>query len=182
LSDSRNRELHTQQVRGLDPQVDLYKNFLDLLSPSCNFLELRPRAIELIKKLYLPLREANDSDSVQTIYDWLLSIQQLKGSSQALDISLLSFCMTLLHVNGGSSACLEKSLDLYNTALQKLRADVEDPEAKFRRETLAAILLVSTTEVTNPGPSTVICVLISIISAVPQPHRQRLASSRKWHI
>jgi len=71
----------------------------------------------------------------------------LKGYSQALDISLLSFSMTLLYVNGSISSSLEKSLDLYNTALQKLRADVEHPKSKFREETVAAIVLVSMTEV-----------------------------------
>jgi hypothetical protein len=151
LSDIRNHALHTQEIQGLDPEFDLHKNFLELLSPSCHFLELRPRAVDLVKKLYLPLQEDNDSNSIQSIYDWLLSIAELKGSSKALDISLLSFCMTLLYVTGSSSASLEKSLDLYNTALQKLRADIEDPTAKFRRETLAAILLISTTEVSNPA-------------------------------
>jgi hypothetical protein len=57
--------------------------------------------------------------------------------------------MTLLYVTKSSGSSLEKSLDLYNTALQALRADVEHPESKFREETIAAIVLVSMTEVSR---------------------------------
>jgi hypothetical protein len=146
LSEIRSHHVKNQVIHSLTIKPDYDSQLLELLSPSCNPLDLRPRAVELLKKLYLP-RENKDSDPQQISYAWILSIADLKEPSSALDTSLLSFCMIQIYVTGNGSAFLEKSLDLYSTALQELQANIEDPEAKFRRETLAAIAVLSTIEV-----------------------------------
>lgn len=147
LSELRSHKSLDQDIHGLNSEIDSHLQTSELLSPSDSPGELRTRAVHLIKQLYLPREYASNDNSSQTCHAWLTSILDLKGYSQALDISLLSFSMTLLYVNGSISSSLEKSLDLYNTALQKLRADVEHPKSKFREETVAAIVLVSMTEV-----------------------------------
>ncbi|RDI79933.1 hypothetical protein Vi05172_g9952 [Venturia inaequalis] len=61
-------------------------------------------------------------------------------------MSLQSLCVVQSFVHG-ITASLEHSLHLYDTALQKLREDVEDHDLKLSKETLATIVVLSTTEV-----------------------------------
>ena len=106
--------------------------------------------MRLLKQLYLPRGFVDDSVSdIQTCYSWLLEIAELTGISQALDVALHSLYMSQLYATGSNMASLETCLGIYNTALQKLCADLEDPEAKLRDETLAAIVVISTNEVRN---------------------------------
>lgn len=88
-------------------------------------------------------------NDIQTCCSWLLETAELTGTSQALDVALHSLYMSQLYATGSNTASLETCLDIYNMALQKLRADLEDPEAKLRDETLAAIVIISTNEVRN---------------------------------
>jgi len=128
-------------------EEDLHPCVLELFSPTYPPLELRPRAVQLLKKLYLPREHAEGYSSIQTCWGWLLAISDLMAPSQALDMSLQSLCVALLYVTGSMS--LEESLDLYNSAIQKLRADIDDPAVKLREETLAAIVVLSTSEVST---------------------------------
>jgi hypothetical protein len=106
--------------------------------------------VQLLKQLYLPRGLADDGvNDIQTCCSWLLETAELTGTSQALDVALNSLYMSQLYATGINTASLEACLDIYNTALQKLRADLEDPEAKLRDETLAAIVIISTNEVRN---------------------------------
>jgi hypothetical protein len=150
ISDIRKHKLRNQGLHSLDTEIDLNLHISKILSSSCPPLELRTHAFQLLKSLYLPREQPDDGYYYsQTCYGWLIAASGLKGASQALDISLFSFCVVVLHVSGSNVVSLERSLDLYNTALQKLRADIEDPEKKLREETLAAIVIISTIEVRN---------------------------------
>jgi hypothetical protein len=132
---------------GLDAGMGLELQISELMSPSSPPCELRARAIRLIEKLYLPREYNGSGDISQSCCAWLPSILNLTGPSRALDMSLLSFCTTMLYATRHKSGSLEKSLDLYNSALQSLRADIERPEIEFGEEIIAAIILVSMTEV-----------------------------------
>jgi hypothetical protein len=162
LSDIRKSKLRSQDLSPLDVESDLRQSLSELLSPSCHYLELRRRAVQLLHKLYLPLDYEDDSDYSQTCWGWVLSISELTGVSRALDMSVQSLCVVQSYVHGSTSASLEQSLDLYNTALQKLREDVEDHESKLSKETLATIVVLSTTEVRRPLKASVLHCLKSL--------------------
>lgn len=151
LSDMRNGKLRSDDLSPVNVEADLYRSLLDLLSPLHHFLELRSRAVQLLQKLYLASDYEVDSNYSQTCWGWVLSISELKGTSQALDMSLQSLCVVQSFAHG-IAVSLEQSLDLYNTALQKLREDVENHELKLSKETLATIVVLSTTEVVDYLP------------------------------
>jgi hypothetical protein len=148
LSDIRKGKLRSQDLSAIDMKSNLRQSLLDVLSPSHRYLVLRRRAVQLLQKLYLPPDYEDDSNYSQTCWGWVLSISELTGISRALDMSLQSLCVVQCYVHG-ISASLEQSLDLYNMALQKLREDVEDHELKLSKETLATIIVLSTTEVST---------------------------------
>lgn len=146
LSDIRKGKLRSHDLSPVNVQTDLHQSLSDVLSPSHYYLELRRRAVQLLQKLYLASDYEVDSNYSQTCWGWVLSISELTGISRALDMSLQSLCVVQSFAHG-ITVSLEQSLDLYNTALQKLREDVEDHESKLSKETLATIVVLSTTEV-----------------------------------
>jgi hypothetical protein len=146
LSDIRKGKLRSQDLSPVDLGSNPSQDLLDVLSPSDHYLEPRQRAVRLLQKTYLPSDYQDDSNYSQTCWGWVFSISELTGVSRALDLSLQSLCAVQSHVRG-VCVSLERSLDLYNTALQKLREDVEDHESKLSKETLATIVVLSTTEV-----------------------------------
>lgn len=154
LSDIRKGKLQSQHLHPVpvDVQSSLRQSLFDVLSPSLHYLKLRPRAVQLLQKLYLASDDEVDSNVSQTCRGWVLSISEMTGISPALDMSLQSLCVVQSYAHG-ISASLEHSLDLYNNALQKLREDVEDHESGLSKETLATIIVLSTAEVLNHIPA-----------------------------
>lgn len=146
LSDIRKGKLRSHDLNPVNIQADFHLSLSDVLSPSHHYLDLRRRAVQLLQKLYLASDYEVDSNYSQTCWGWVLSISELTGISRALDMSLQSLCVVQSFAHG-ITVSLEQSLDLYNTALQKLREDVEDHESKLSKETLATIVVLSTTEV-----------------------------------
>lgn len=102
--------------------------------------------MELLKKLYLPQPSlANIRDSSQ--FSWLPIVCELEGESDALDHSLLAFCVVQVAVTKTGSASVNEALQSYNDALQKLLVEIEDFGARRSDEILAAISVLSTSEV-----------------------------------
>jgi hypothetical protein len=108
--------------------------------------EFRLQALELLKKLYLPQASiANIRES--SLYSWLPTVCELEGESHALDHSLLTFCVVQVAVTKVGSACVDEALQVYNGALQKLLVEIEDFGAGQSDKILAAISVLSTSEV-----------------------------------
>lgn len=149
LSDKRRRQLQYDSLDGSHVNVNLHLNILGGQFPACPpSLEGRPRAVQLLKQIYLPRSLADDSvNYIPTCCSWLEEAAGLTGTSQALDVALHSLYVSQLYATGNNMTPLETCLDVYNTALQKLRVDLEDSKAKLRDETLAAIVVISTNEV-----------------------------------
>jgi len=102
--------------------------------------------LELLKKLYLPQPSlANIRES--SLYSWLPTVCELEGESHALDYSLLTFCVVQVAVTKTGSASVDEALQVYNDALQKLLVEIEDFAAGRSDEILAAISVLSTSEV-----------------------------------
>jgi hypothetical protein len=152
LSDRQKHYLPYKSLRGYCTNVYLHLN-LEEEGQFPGFpltIDGRPLAVQRLIHLYLPRGFAdNGSNDLLPCYGWLLEITDLTGASHSLDIALHSLYMSQLYATGCDTAPLETCLDIYDTALQKLRADLEDPEAKLRDETLAAIVIISTNEVRN---------------------------------
>ncbi|KAI9742973.1 MAG: hypothetical protein M1818_003268 [Claussenomyces sp. TS43310] len=111
--------------------------------------EFRNYAVELLKATYLPKEPVSSSFNAGTSegsFAWVYRLTDLIEPSKSLDTSLLAFCLAQLHVTGTGDASLYQCLDQYNTALQHLYSDLDDSERRFREETLAAILVLSTCE------------------------------------
>lgn len=73
-------------------------------------------------------------------------MRDLTNLSEALDTALLALCVGQLYVTSTGPGTLEQGLALCNNAITKLRAEIEHPETRFREETLAAIVILSTCE------------------------------------
>jgi hypothetical protein len=109
-------------------------------------LQFRLLALELIKKLYLPqLSEADITKS--SVYSWIPVVCQLTGESDALDNSLLTFCVVQVALTKTGSVCVDDALQFYNDTIQKLLVEVEHDDAGQSDELLAAISVLSTYEV-----------------------------------
>ena len=109
-------------------------------------IQLRLRAFELIKKLYLPQPSQADITS-STLFSWISAICELKGESNALDHALLTFCVIQVAITKTGSACADDALQSYNNSLLKLQVEIEQDGAGQRDEILAAISVLSTYEV-----------------------------------
>jgi hypothetical protein len=108
--------------------------------------QFRLQALELLKKLYLP-QPSLASIRESSLYSWLPTVCELEGESHALDHSLLTFCVVQVAVTKMGSACVDEALQVYNEALQKLLVEIEDFGAGQSNEILAAISVLSTSEV-----------------------------------
>ncbi|KAI0126708.1 hypothetical protein BJ170DRAFT_596283 [Xylariales sp. AK1849] len=109
---------------------------------SNNNHEFRKYAVKLLEATYLPKQPVSSEEN----FSWAYRLVDLTGPSKSLDTSLFAFCITQLHFTGTSKASLYQCLDQYNTALQHLNSDLDDPQRRFQEETLAAILVLTTCE------------------------------------
>lgn len=123
---------------------DLRLQISKLLSYPYPSPQFRPDAVDLLKRLYLP-KQIN-ADSVYCSYSWILHLKDLQGLSESLDTSLLALCVGQLYVTSTGPGTLEQGLALYNNAITKLRSEIEHPETRFREETVATIIVLSTCE------------------------------------
>jgi hypothetical protein len=140
---SRNRP-STHVFRGFDEDLQALKlQIRKLEGPRTQF---RLQALELLKKLYLP-QPSLASIRESSLYSWLPTVCELEGESHALDHSLLTFCVVQIAVTKTGSVCIDEALQVYNDALQKLLVEIEDFGAGQSNEILAAISVLSTSEV-----------------------------------
>jgi hypothetical protein len=118
-------------------------------SPSTR-VQFRQEAWTLLRDLYLPKVVAEpqfDLDKT-TAYSWLPSACSLQGSSDALDYSLAAFCAIQVDItNRSRKAANDMGLQLYNWGLRELVKDLQQTREDISYETLAAIVVLSTCEV-----------------------------------
>ncbi|KAI1497195.1 hypothetical protein F5X99DRAFT_397868 [Biscogniauxia marginata] len=144
-------ELRAQQQPkdGLaNPRTEADLHYLFSESPH-NSHEFRKYAVELLEAMYLPKPSVCSSFNAETSegsFSWVYRLTDLVEPSKSLDTSIFAFCLSQLHVTGTGMASLYQCLDQYNTALKHLHSDLDDSEKRFREETLAAILVLSTCE------------------------------------
>jgi hypothetical protein len=137
-----NLNLHVPRTFDEDLQA-LKSQIQNPVGPRTQF---RLQALEFLKKLYLPQPSlANIRES--SLYSWLPTICELEGESHALDHSLLTFCVVQVAVTKTGSASVDEALQVYNDALQKLLVEIEDFGAGRSDEIIAAISVLSTSEV-----------------------------------
>lgn len=118
------------------------------LRSSLNCCEFRKHAVGLLRATYLPKqRPPSASTPSEGSFAWAYRLADLVEPSKALDTALFAFCLAQLHVTGIKTITSCECLDQYDIALQHLRSDLDDLARRFREETLAAILLLSTFEV-----------------------------------
>jgi hypothetical protein len=135
---------NTHVPRSFDEDLQALKSQIRELEGSRT--QFRLQALELLKKLYLP-QPSLASIRESSLYSWLPTVCELEGESHALDHSLLTFCVVQVAVTKMGSACVDEALQVYNEALQKLLVEIEDFGAGQSNEILAAISVLSTSEV-----------------------------------
>jgi hypothetical protein len=130
--------------KSFDEELEALKS--EVQEPSVPRIQFRLRALELLKKLYLPQPSLADIRE-SSIFSWLPIVCGLDGESHALDYSLLTFCVVQVAVTKTGNACVNEALQVYNEALHKLAAELKDYRAGRSDEILAAISVLSTSEV-----------------------------------
>ncbi|RFU35768.1 hypothetical protein B7463_g545, partial [Scytalidium lignicola] len=136
-----NLSLHVP--RSFDEHLQLLKS--QLQKPAGQQTQFRLQALELLKKLYLPQPSlANIRES--SLYSWLPTVCEIEGESHALDYSLLAFCVIQVAVTKTGSVSVDEALQVYNHALQTLLVEIDDFGAGRSDEILAAISVLSTSE------------------------------------
>ncbi|KAI0376018.1 hypothetical protein F5Y04DRAFT_267402 [Hypomontagnella monticulosa] len=143
-------ELRAQQrledFTNITIEADLHRLFSESRDDNCRF---RKYAVELLEAIYLPKQPVSGSFNTEISegsFTWVYRLIDLTDHSKSLDTSLFAFCLAQLHVTNIGNASLYQCLDQYNIALQHLYSDLDDPERRFREETLAAIIVLSTCE------------------------------------
>ncbi|KAI0012625.1 hypothetical protein F4779DRAFT_567382 [Xylariaceae sp. FL0662B] len=146
LSDRRAQRQLRDILANPRTEADLHRLFSE---SSDNSREFRKYAVELLEAIYLPKQPVTGSlrpDTNEGSFSWVYRLTDLIEPSKSLDTAIFAFCLAQLHVTGASNASLYQCLDQYNTALKHLYSDLDDLERRFREETLAAILVLSTCE------------------------------------
>lgn len=141
-----------QQLKDARTEANLHYLFSEF---SHNSHDFRHYAVELLKATYLPKKPVSNSCNAETSvgsFSWVCRLTDLMEPSKSLDTALFPFCLAQLHVTGIGNASLYQCLDQYHTALQHLYSDLDHPERRFREETLAAFLVLSTCEVCTEDP------------------------------
>jgi hypothetical protein len=136
--------LKSPPPRSIDEDLQALK--AQVLQPVGQRTQFRLQALEILKKLYLPQPSISNIRE-SSLYSWLPTVCELEGESNALDHSLLTFCVVQAAVTQTGGACVNEALQVYNTALQKLLVEIEDFGAERSDEILAAISVLSTSEV-----------------------------------
>lgn len=117
-------------------------------------VEFRGKAAKLLKRIYLPQPlQTKDLNEFGSVHAWLGFIDVLSQESQALDLSLLAFCVFQTQLTKTSSFSLEEGLQFYNEALQHHRTDLQDEQKRSRDEYIATIIVLTTCEVSIQTPS-----------------------------
>lgn len=149
LSDMKREENYRKLHPNLQYDQELHLLLSNVGQSSMSTLEYRSVALALLKKLYLPQpRHLSRSPELgRSPYSWLHGVCQMQGHSQALDYSLLAFSAIQVYTTRIGTASLDQALRLYTEGIERLRTDLEDPSTRFLDETVAAIVVLSTCEV-----------------------------------
>jgi hypothetical protein len=110
-------------------------------------VEFRRTAVGVLEKIYLPQGTAKCSSPLGSTYDWVWSLDTLTEKSQALDLSILALCIVQTALTKTSSVTLEEGLQAYSEALRNHRTDLQDEQKRYRDETFATIIVLTTCEV-----------------------------------
>lgn len=130
--------------RSFDEDLQALKS--QIQKPPGQRTQFRMQSLELLKKLYLPQSSLTNIKG-SSVYSWLPTVCELAGESNALDHSLLTFCVVQVAITGTGSASVDEALRVYNEALQKLLVEIDDFGTGRSDEILAAISVLSTSEV-----------------------------------
>ncbi|KAH9207660.1 hypothetical protein DL95DRAFT_395869 [Leptodontidium sp. 2 PMI_412] len=116
-----------------------------LLEPTSSRSQLRNQSLTLLKKLYLPQPNPNNSELLP-VSTWLPIVCCLQGTSYALDHSLYAFCVIQVAITKNGSISVDEAMRTYYDSLQVLKVELDDSNAAQKDEILAAISVLSTCE------------------------------------
>jgi hypothetical protein len=109
----------------------------------------RLEALSIAESIYFPKVRVkrNDQDSSSTPSSWLNAVCQMQRPSDPLDHSLIAFCAIQIRLSGEPGISHDETVQLYNQALSKIIIILDSPSAGNSDESLAAIVVLSTCEV-----------------------------------
>lgn len=111
----------------------------------------RLRAWDILRELYLPRTRSSDECDITatSCYSWVHAVCHLVPKSNFLDQALLAFCAIQIYVAEPWSISEERAQSLYSEAVQKLIERLGESDVEGRDDNLAAIVVLSTCEVSN---------------------------------
>lgn len=109
--------------------------------------EFRRNAVKVLEKIYLPKSAVKCLPPLGSTYDWVWSLDNLTEKSQALDLSILALCIFQTALTKTSSVTVEEGLQVYSEALRHHRIDLQDEQKRYRDESFATIIVLTTCEV-----------------------------------
>lgn len=155
----RQHEQHSQSSSPYLKNVQILHHLRNQLSQPCyDAPNFRSQALYVLQSIYLPQPDVaagdDDNDSDPTPSQWVRAVCQMTGSSSGLDYALLAFCAVQVRLSGESGESgisHDETVQVYNSALGKVIADLNSQLARGSDETLAAIVVLSTCEVRPPS-------------------------------
>lgn len=153
LSVVRGAKLEEQRKNVLDEEDSLsslhrMRVQVEAKESSYDTATFRLQALSITERIYFPearLRR-NNRDSTSTPSSWLKAVCQMQRPSDPLDHSLIAFCAVQIRLSGADISH-DETVQLYNHALSKIIAVLGSPSEGNSDEILAAIVMVSTCEV-----------------------------------
>lgn len=122
----------------------------------------RLEALRIAQSIYFPRSPgiANSNDISLLPSSWLTVICEMQRPNDALDYSLLAFCAIQVRLSGETSLSYHETVRLYNHALSKIITILDSSCVTNSDEVLAAIVILSTCEVSLGYPTMLGFVLI----------------------
>lgn len=124
---------------------------LDSAQSSYNVATFRLEVLSIADAIYFPLSSVPKSvtDSTSTPSSWFKAVCQMQNPSEALDYSLLAFSAIQIRLSGERRISYDQTVQLYNEAISKIITILDIPAVGGSDESLAAIVIVSTCEVST---------------------------------
>lgn len=150
LSGLRTQRELEDTLKNAKIEVDLHSWYV---KASDNCAGFRKFAVGVLRTTYFPkVYKSPDMDTSEGSFSWVYSLLDLVAPSKSLDTALYAFCLAQLHVTGTGNVSLYECLEQHTAALKHLYSDLDDPFIQSREETLAAIIVLSTFEVSTKPP------------------------------
>ena len=139
-----------------EARLQVSKSWLGLLRRMLSQLDglydvqgFRQDALSIANGIYFPLSNAGNSEGDSTPSSWFRAVCQMEGPSDALDYSLLAFCAIQIRLSGDKRISYDETVELYNQAISKVIAVLDSPSIGNSDQSLAAIVILSTCEVSG---------------------------------